>query len=908
MYNLEEESNKSCGLDLDKHVMPLFQLGFNTIPLRQDSVTPNIPSTNDIYNNPESLTEERLRKNRHSFHNIATIFGKSHSKDKDGKDQFLNCLDIDSDETFARLARISINGKEVNLIDELRKSTYVTKTKKENGYHVYWFSHRQNKPIRTSDCKSGSEFEIKTDNAGHCTLPPSSHRDDPSFYYKSVGQNMIAINNDLYEDLLSHLSDFIKEKPSAHVNRLKPDSTQLQNEISLSDCSRIASAIASAYRNGTRDEIIFVFSGYLWRENVKLETAKAIVTELCKITADEEMANRLEVLRRTYEKADAQELVTGRNKLVEILEQVMGLVAANRIIDEVSDVLNKHKNTVLSELDQNIRNELSGHIFEATCYTPPTFVVAHAVKKQILTFKAVRNKIHSDQKIERLMWGEVIVNAIPVNLVCYENPLDNTTIKYQLEFISPTGESFTTKPKSPVEIASELRMRGLVYKPRHVEEALNAILNGARRNQKMKILRQIDKAGFYYVDGRIVSSDIKHDPEYPSLENLRECAEFLNELISRSKHPEMLVTEIKWGMIAPFSFILKQLSDEGRERWMPWIYLDGYTRTSKTTDSEVVLSIYRRQKDKVGLSSANNIARLGEALSRNTFPKLIDEVKLDPKFQSDLIEAIKHAVQGKIARTKLLVTSEPIDIHAFSPCIFTSNHQLPADPAFRRRFLNFHYPHEDKPAENEIREFESFLKHGWNSLGTLGDFTRGYLLQHQDLIINDKNDWSDIAMIILQEYFKAANLNIPEWIGLYATGNQIEDVEVEEEQIIRSFIAEKINVTFSRNYRSLVSCESQQVDSATNKNKPIMERLIFCLDNQLIPFLHKKVNSGDVYITIDVMNELRDSGISFIQTFADLARMLGTETRPAKMNGKPVRLIIISKSDLVGFIDKDISE
>ena len=68
----------------------------------------------------------------------------------------------------------------------------------------------------------------------------------------------------------------------------------------------------------------------------------------------------------------------------------------------------------------------------------------------------------------------------------------------------------------------------------------------------------------------------------------------------------------------------------------------------------VVLAIYRRQKDKVGLSSANNIARLGEAISRDTFPKLIDEVKLDPKIQGDLIEAIKHAVQGKIAENKAL--------------------------------------------------------------------------------------------------------------------------------------------------------------------------------------------------------------------------------------------------------------
>ena len=62
------------------------------------------------------------------------------------------------------------------------------------------------------------------------------------------------------------------------------------------------------------------------------------------------MTNRLEVVRRTYEKAYAGELVTGRNKLVEILERVVGLVDANRIIDEVSEVLTKDKNTVFQNL------------------------------------------------------------------------------------------------------------------------------------------------------------------------------------------------------------------------------------------------------------------------------------------------------------------------------------------------------------------------------------------------------------------------------------------------------------------------------------------------------------------------------------------------------------------------------
>ena len=185
---------------------------------------------------------------------------------------------------------------------------------------------------------------------------------------------------------------------------------------------------------------------------------------------------------------------------------------------------------------------------------------------------------------------------------------------------------------------------------------------------------------------------------------------------------------------------------------------------SKTTDGTIALAIYRKQRSKVGLGSVDNIRRFGEAISHSTFPVLIDEVKLNPKTQAELIEAIKHSVQGETARTRLTLTSKPIPIPALSPCIMTSNHSLPADSALRRRFLNFHYPKEDKPTKEEIAAFQSFLKPNWHLLGILGDFTINYLLQHQEIIINDENDWCNIAKMVLSEFHKAAGLNLPDWI------------------------------------------------------------------------------------------------------------------------------------------------
>jgi hypothetical protein len=897
MYNLEQDANKSCEPKvLFEDLQNLDRVGFKLIPLREDSVTPSVQSTNDIYNNSEYWTEKKLQKDHHLFYNVATALGKSHVKDESGKNLFLNVIDIDSDAVSTRLAIIP-KGKDVCLIDELFKSTFVVKTKKRFGYHIYWFSRNQNKPIRTRDCKQGYEFEIKTDNStGHSTLPPSRHRDGVDFHYKKAGRDTIAINDKLYDDLIDLLSDFIKEKPSSIIGGINPSLNESINEITTTESSQIVSILASAYRNGNRNDIIFALSGFLRHGGFVLDAAETVVKELCKITDDEEIENRLAVMRNTYNKANDGKPITGRNGLIKLLERIMDVEAATQITNDISQVLNKNNDQVLSQLDSTIRNELTGHVFETICYDPLTLVVAHAVKKQILTCKI---------KQESVRFGEVIINAIPEDIVRYQSPL-NDQIKYKVRFITPFGESFTTLPKSPDKIILELRAKSLTYKPRIAEESLNAVINGAQRARIVKVVRQIETPGFYYIDGKLISSNIT--THQPSNDEIKRCAEFLNKLVNKSKHPEMLVTEIKWGILAPFNFVFKQLGDEGKERWMPWIYLDGHTQTGKTTDGKILLSIYRKQKNKLSLASVNNVARLGEAISRDTFPLLIDEVKLDSKLHCDLIEAIKHAVQGQTARTKLSVASEPIDIPALRACILTSNHQLPSDPAFRRRFLNFHYPKDDKPTKDEIREFQSFLMSGRDSLGALGDFAINLILSNQDPITDNRNDWQTIGQTILEKLYKAANLGLPNWIEMISAGNQIEDVEAEEEQIIRSFFVKKINDAFSKNYRSIEPWKDQQIDSVTNKNGPLEMRLNFCLDNQLISFMRRKsTNPNEILITNDILKEFRDIGIDFVQTFMDLGRMLRAEIKPTNVDRKTARPIVTSVATLMGFIDSESS-
>lgn len=70
----------------------------------------------------------------------------------------------------------------------------------------------------------------------------------------------------------------------------------------------------------------------------------------------------------------------------------------------------------------------------------------------------------------------------------------------------------------------------------------------------------------------------------------------------------------------------------------------------------------------------------------------------------------------------------------------------------------------------------------------------------------------------------------------------------------------------------------------------------------------KNTNSSEILITIDILKELRDADISSIQTLTDLARLLGGDIKPTKVDLKTTRPITISIAKFIDFIDKDPSE
>jgi hypothetical protein len=186
----------------------LHESGFKLTPLSPNN-TPAIESWTPFYEdqyywNKADFNDPKVYS---KFYNVASTLGKTHIKDSEGNELYIQVLDIDSEAPYtlvntpisqltgyeklvSKFHSIFVNSwciaekefSEFTMLDILRMFTFVTKTRAPWGYHIWWLSHKQNTTILKEDCNIGSAFEIFT-GKHLCTLPPSSHRDDKKFNY-----------------------------------------------------------------------------------------------------------------------------------------------------------------------------------------------------------------------------------------------------------------------------------------------------------------------------------------------------------------------------------------------------------------------------------------------------------------------------------------------------------------------------------------------------------------------------------------------------------------------------------------------------------------------------------------------------------------------------------------------------
>jgi hypothetical protein len=352
-------------------------------------------------------------------------------------------------------------------------------------------------------------------------------------------------------------------------------------------------------------------------------------------------------------------------------------------------------------------------------------------------------------------------------------------------------------------------------------------------------------------------------------------------------------------LISPFIFIIKSNTEEE----VPWVQLFGWGKTGKTTLGLLIYMIWNRStKLKKGFSNIDTIPRLGETISKDTYPVLVNEVGSlydNGRFSryKSIRDTIKHGVESTTVRGKF-IENRYEEIPALSPFILTANYAPPNDGGFGRRFISIHFPKDEKKEEQDEEKFKKLLQEKKRYLRTLGDFAMQYLAKDPSVLL--KEDWKDISKRILIEFYKFAGKEVPEWIEYFIEQKDAVDESSEKTMFaLRAFMVNRINTSFSRN---------------NNDTFPTLkDKLLHCFNHDLIPFFHKKVErSGNeiIIITHDIMDEIRhaSTAIENITSLKDIGLQIGFVYDDKYVNGKKARVLFGSCETLLKFIDPHIAD
>jgi hypothetical protein len=144
--------------------------------------------------------------------------------------------------------------------------------------------------------------------------------------------------------------------------------------------------------------------------------------------------------------------------------------------------------------------------------------------------------------------------------------------------------------------------------------------------------------------------------------------------------------------------------------------------------------------------------------------------------------------------------------------------------------------------------------------------------------------------------YKSIEREAPEWIKYFVKESQLEDSKEDIDLLFRSFLINNVNETHNKYY---INIEKDNIVA----NLPFSNRLNFCLENNLIPFLNLITidKTSMIAITSDLIHELKQK-ISQISSLNEVAAIIeGFEYEQKRIGGKNAKTAYGTKKNLLNF-------
>jgi hypothetical protein len=651
-------------------------------------------------------------------------------------------------------------------------------------------------------------------------------------------------------------------------------------ELSNDQILKIVEALKPVYRQGMRHDIVLYLTGWLYKTGVTYRSAEALVRAICDAYKDEECYDRLYALRDTYGigrplredvlKREGKKLATKAGLYTTFLRKGVDENTAMNVLRKLEEVIGApepNPAVLIEKIDD----------------AGERFAVVDYVKCEVLTARYVSTK-DGEGELRR---DDRVILGCPEKVVAVLAPYSQV-IKYDVTWSAPVQRrQIPLEGVTVEELLAWLKANGLVLRRYKAEDVLNVVLNAIMRYGLAEFRTGFDAPGFYWLDGKLVA--VKVDVRKPSQEEMREALELLNELTTKwfTKVQVQFVTALKLGLLMPFSFAIKQ-KFRGEKGFLPWLYLYGARDTGKTTTAEVLLHVFgvMNRQHELGLGEVNTEAKLGAVLASDTFPHVINEgsTLFD---KPGLVEIIKQAVEGLIARQRFETKTILKEYPAFAPLIITANEFRITDEALtQKRLVVLRYPIDAKLNPERITEFRTKVAPRLPKLRALGQFVEWYLTEHpQELTYN----WLDLGKRLLELAYQYAGVSPAFDLGL-------QHVEVDEWDPRLDIVSVLWkHVLDAYNKKIMVVNEGDEGGPAVSPETII--RLV--LDTNAVDFMVKR--GDEVMFTSKVVQVLRDEGVNVdsMNTLVELFAEYGFGYTQRRVFGDRKKVVVVRLDDLL---------
>lgn len=531
------------------------------------------------------------------------------------------------------------------------------------------------------------------------------------------------------------------------------------------------------------------------------------------------------------------------------------------------------------------------------------------LKVDFINYNVSIYREYKNKKGEEIVKVTPVIDAVPKRLTVYDSEfVKELPRSFRVTWQSKHSNRLFTSSGDGTgatiqDIEKSIISAGYSRNKRLLGDVISAMINCMIDEGLAEMKDTVDNKGIYYN----IKSDnlliVKLNTSKPTDEEILQGISILDELHTAfSKESVTFATVMKWSLVSIFSYAIKQTGN-----WLPWLYLVGAGQSGKTTLANIGTYFYGEptQKTNIGGGSFNSEYRIGNVISQDCLPRVVNEPASTFRNESTT-EIVKNSVELEICR-EIQGKIYP----AFSPVIFTANNFIPEMDSLYRRLFIIDFEYNQRKSNTSKKAFEkkfnvqspaiSCLK----ALQVFGRIAIREVMSDTSLLFDD---WQVLADKLFKRVYESVDMEVPDWLLKWSKDKDLDDLDNTQIENIRAILVDELynarkRVTLRGDYGQVEEFKLDGEEVSSNSKE--FETLYWDLINERVfnwCLPHKPRGKPKSVFLNQGFKKLLNNHLEEVGTLKSIGQLLHWEYKKVNFNDTQSRGLLVPFEEFMRFI------